>query len=364
MKKLIFFLLFVIVLVSIPDVKSFYFNCQGYKLGLNFCYEVNYEVQSCAENICYSKTGLIKEGEEVIYWPKIFVTGFAYSNENRTFYFNETYHPGDLLIIYYFVYPSGENSERRIVFISDPEVNLEGFQNGSKAMVSSQNSIGGISVPTDHPGVIELKSVIAPIGTLNNLSGIDNSFFETRKIHILSYSEVLNEKISRSSLYVAILGLIIALIVVFVPFYKDKQRQISLLEALYSELDAISSKKGEIEVLDKKIPTKGNLQWIKELFGWELRPAHGIWKLSTQDYITGLDRKIKGKTTRPLKKVLILISQKIELIENYLIQYASVTRKDDAIKEAIMKVINEVTELVDITKKLLEKDFGIRKTEN
>ena len=361
MKKLIFFLLIAIFLVSAPNVKGFLFNCKGYELGLDFCYEVKYDIESCTENVCYQKTDLIEEEESIIYWPKVSVTGFSHSEKGYSYNFNEIYYPGDLLVVYYFVYPSGETSERKIVWISSPEINLEGFQNGSEVLVTSKTAIGGISIPSDYPGVIELKSVVAPIGILTNLGEIEDSLFKTRRIHILSHSEVMNEKISQTSLRVSIFALIIAIIMVFLTFYKDYKRQISLLESLHSELEAISSKKRMIELLDIKIDTTGNLQWVKELFGYELKHAHGIWKLNVQTYVGELNNKIRFKKTKDLKRVLIHISQKIEMIENYFRQYEGVPKEHQkVIKEAIIKVVDETIKLVETGKKFIEDEFGIK----
>ena len=106
------------VLSFIPLIQAFSMGCGGeYKWGLDFCYDVDYEIQSCTESVCYSKQDLAEEGEKIIFWPEISVTGFAYSTENKTFYFNETYYPEDLLIVYYFVYPSGERSDRSFIWI-------------------------------------------------------------------------------------------------------------------------------------------------------------------------------------------------------------------------------------------------------
>lgn len=140
---------------------------------------------------------------------------------------------------------------------------------------------------------------------------------------------------------------------------REKEKQDNLLESLYAELDKISSKKGEIKILDKKIDTEGNLQWVKELFGWGLKPAHSIWKLNTEIYIVSLNRTIKGKKTKNLKDLLLHINQKIELIENYLMQYNQLQKENKDVKDSIIKVINEVIELVETAKKLIEQDFKI-----
>ena len=140
---------------------------------------------------------------------------------------------------------------------------------------------------------------------------------------------------------------------------KDK---ISLLESLHSELEAISSKKRKIKLLDLNIDTAGNLQWVKELFGYELKHAHGIWKLNVQTYIGELNNKIWFKKTKDLKRVLIHISQKIEMIENYFRQYEGVPKEyQKVIKEAIIKVVDETIKLVETGKKFIEDEFKICK---
>ena len=143
-------------------------------------------------------------------------------------------------------------------------------------------------------------------------------------------------------------------------------RQKDILESLYSELEAISSKKRHIELMDTKVSTHGNLQWVKELFEQGLKPAHGIWKLNTQTYVINLNREIKGKETKRLKDSLIHISQKIELIENYLIQYNQIPEKASEvykvpIKKAIVNTLKETIGLVESTKEFIKKEFEINK---
>ncbi|MAH47988.1 hypothetical protein CMI37_19355 [Candidatus Pacearchaeota archaeon] len=189
----------------------------------------------------------------------------------------------------------------------------------------------------------------------------DDSFFDSERVHVLSYNEYIIERITVRSFWVAIFALFVAVFAGFIPFYRDYGRQVSLLEALYAELNAISSKKSEIELIKKKIPTKGNLQWVKELLGWGLKGGHEIWRLNTRDYVVGLNRKIKGRKTKHLKDTLIHISQKIELIGNHLSQYdqiPQVRRKD--VMHAIMKLIEETIELVEETKKFIKKEFRIK----
>lgn len=140
------------------------------------------------------------------------------------------------------------------------------------------------------------------------------------------------------------------------------QKQISLLESLYAELDAISSKERKIKILDKEISTQGNLQWVKEVFGYGLEPLHSVWNLNTLVYVSGLNRKIKGKSTIRLKEALIHISQKIELIGNLLSKYYNQSNKitRDGMKKGVKSVIDETADLVEKTKKFIVKEFQLK----
>lgn len=145
----------------------------------------------------------------------------------------------------------------------------------------------------------------------------------------------------------------------------ENKRQLGILDSLYTELDAISSKEREIKILDKKISTKGNLEWVRELFGNDLKPAHGVWGLNPRSYIIGLNSEIEGKKTRDLKSALIYINQKIELIENYLIQYGQIPEKaskihKEALKKAVMNLLKETIGFIETTKKFIEQEFGAK----
>ena len=82
-------------------------------------------------------------------------------------------------------------------------------------------------------------------------------------------------------------------------------------------------------------------------------------RITFQATMTAL-RPINGKKTNNLKSSLLHISQKIELVENYLEQYNQANKENKDIKDAIIKVINEVIELVEITKKLTKENFGVK----
>ncbi len=118
-------------------------------------------------------------------------------------------------------------------------------------------------------------------------------------------------------------------------------------------------------MLNIKISTKGNLQWIKELLENNGNPAHGIWNLNTSIYVTGLNRKIKGKKTDKLKSSLIHATQKIELIGNYLSTHRQAKERElekhaQAIAKVLIKPVGELINLVDTIKKYLIEEFKIK----
>ena len=198
-----------------------------------------------------------------------------------------------------------------------------------------------------------------------------NKFFDYIGLYSLLNSFRINTTFDREAI-ILIITLISTLSMVSYIYYvgkeerekTDYQKQISLLESLYSELDAISSKEKKINLLDKEISTKGNLQWYKELYKGDLKPAHGIWNLNTKIYVGKLNWKIKNKETKPLKDALIHISQKIELIENQLSQYHQIPKTvsekiRNTFKKAIMNNLKELIEFVETTKEFIEKAWRL-----
>lgn len=351
MNKPIFISIFLILLATSLAQGQVCIGCYENKPSLDFFYETSYDKTYCTgeySDCIYNSNKLPYEGQNIVYWPNISANFLPEVNKTE-----------DLILFYYLVNPSGKESLGSSIYIFNAKI-----VNGET--ISSPTSIGGIGVPSNYPGLWEIKSILLktsefdPFNASSFKHKYDEPYYHVERIHVLSYSEYKSELISKLSLFISFFAVLVALITGFVPIHRDNQKQISLLESLYSELEAISSKKGEINVKGKKIETEGNLQWVKELFGWELRPNHKIWVLNTQIYVGGINRQVKGKKTRPLKQLLIRISQKIELVENYVDQYSSAARKDSAMKEAILKVIEEVTELVDLTKNILEREFGIK----
>jgi hypothetical protein len=288
------------------------------------------------------------EGLDIIYWPNISIWPGTQVNQTQ-----------NLVLFYYLIDPSGKKIDGPPIFITDASIIGDS--------ITSPYAIAGIGVPSSYPGIWEIRSILVDMEDYLNNSDYfrekyTESLFSTERVHVLSYNEYVNERIAKNSLYVAIFALLITIFLGFLPLYRDYRKQISLLESLYSELDAISSEEKRIRLSHKEKSIKGNLQWVEELFGWGLKPAHGIWKLNTQIYVAGLNEKIKFKKTKSLKRFLILISQKIELIENYLLQFNQVPKETDNVyKEAIMKVFAEVIELVETTKTFIEKEFRITK---
>lgn len=140
---------------------------------------------------------------------------------------------------------------------------------------------------------------------------------------------------------------------------REKERNqiyFGLLNSLVVELNAVSSKSNDILINTKEYALKGNLEWYEELLennkGKKILPPHSLWKINTQEYLTKLPNKIKGKNILELKKLLVLLNQKIELIQNYLL----FGMKQENIKE----VIEESKTIVKDAKIFLNEKFKIR----
>ncbi len=143
---------------------------------------------------------------------------------------------------------------------------------------------------------------------------------------------------------------------------REEGRQLSLLDSLYSELCAIGDKKHRFKLINNHEMT-GNLHWFKELLGWEgILPGHGIWYLTTSLYIGGLNKGVKGVNTASLKKMIILINQKIELINNHVVTFGKDKNKDTKeFREAVIKIIDEALKYVWESKKFIENNWKLKK---
>ena len=142
-------------------------------------------------------------------------------------------------------------------------------------------------------------------------------------------------------------------------YERKKERydlQISLLHSLLVELNQISSPSNDIYINGKTYKHKGNLEWYEEdiLPKYKKKmgnPPHEVWRINTQEYLAKLRNELNNKDLVELKKLLVLINQKLELIRNYFI--GGIDAKD------IEKVISETKEMVSDAKNFLGKGFNI-----
>ncbi len=183
----------------------------------------------------------------------------------------------------------------------------------------------------------------------NNLIYISGSNFD--------YSNLI------SLIVTAIIGISTLLLMWFL-FNKERQDRknernqiyFGLLNSLIVELNAVSSKSNDILINTKEYSLKGNLEWYEELLennkGKKILPPHSLWKINTSEYLSKLPNKIKNKNIIELKKLLVLLNQKLELIQNYF--------SFGMPQEEIKNVIGESKEIVKDIKIFLNEKFGIR----
>jgi len=299
-------------------------------------------------------SSLPTEGDEIVVWFKLIV----YSE-------NISLNDG-ISIVTYAISPEGNIQEDITLFVNYPIFNGGIYYKNGKYTGSR-----GFNIDSTIPGIWKIKYVALnqsesqKFYQLSLEEKMNYTGFKTYKINVIPFNQKQIINLSKFAIIATFFAVIVGfLLSELASKRREKFKQISLLESLYSELSAISSKKREIKILNKKILTEGNLQWIKELFNIGLKPAHGIWNLNIQLYVIGLNRTINNKKTKPLKDALIHIGQKIELIGNYLNQYNQIPEKiaeinREPIKEAITNVVKEVIELVEVTKEFIEKEFEV-----
>lgn len=145
---------------------------------------------------------------------------------------------------------------------------------------------------------------------------------------------------------------------------KEKQKEIyntriSLIHSLSVELNQVSSPGGSISINSRPYSHIGNLEWYRDSIlpeyeknGNKGAPPHDVWQINTSEYLSKLPNRIKGRDLVELKKLLVLINQKLELIRNYFLGGV----KADKIKE----VIKETIRMVEDAKEFLRKEFNIR----
>lgn len=135
----------------------------------------------------------------------------------------------------------------------------------------------------------------------------------------------------------------------------ELKRQIDLLGSLYVELEAISNEKKEIKF------EEGNLQWFKDALGYG-KPLHSVWSVNPSPYLSYLHSNINGKETSSLKKKLVKLNQKIEMINNIVLSgeynlgiFGKKTTRDEVMLNFVRKTITEMIGLTEEIKKIIKK---------
>jgi len=140
----------------------------------------------------------------------------------------------------------------------------------------------------------------------------------------------------------------------------ELRRQSDLLDSLYIELDAISNK-------DKKIEfAEGNLQWFKDTVGVG-KPLHSIWSINPSPYLSNLSSIINGKGTGFLKRKLVSLNQKIEMINGIVLSgeynlgiIGKRETRDEVMLKFVKKTIDEMITLTEVMKKQLRDEFKVK----
>ncbi len=140
----------------------------------------------------------------------------------------------------------------------------------------------------------------------------------------------------------------------------ELRRQKDLLESLYTELDAISNKNKKIKF------EEGNLQWFKDAVGVG-KPLHSVWSINPSPYLSYLSSVINGKETRSIKRKLVRLNQKIEMINGIVLSgeynlgiFGQRETRDEQMLKFVKKVIDEMIDLTEEMKKRLVDEFKVK----
>lgn len=171
--------------------------------------------------------------------------------------------------------------------------------------------------------------------------------------------EQQNTAIRQSNLTIFITA-IIGIVTIFLMWFfhnkalkneeeNSKQKQIDLLKSLFTELDVISNKAEE-----------GNLQWfLNSIENGD--PLHSVWNINPSPYLSFLSQKGNEKDIGVLKKKIVQLNQKIEMINNIVLsgKYQLIKNnpsrpQDQDMVKFVKATLNEVINLAEEMKKILK----------
>lgn len=150
------------------------------------------------------------------------------------------------------------------------------------------------------------------------------------------------------------------------------KQQLSLLNTLSTELKVLgSNRQVQIGNLKLKLELESNLHWFKKLIRDKKAPKHSMWHIDVSKYLTQLINWFNNPLIPKLKDWLVLIDQKIELInrmrEDLIARRVNLNTSERASSEFIngaVKLIDEAINYVKITQgevnkliKSIEKDM-------
>lgn len=342
----------------IPLTSSrFGLDCHEEESGLKFCYDLNYDKTYCRsindyDHCIYNSNNLPVEGQKIIYWPNISIWPTEEINQTE-----------NLVLIYYLINPAGDVIRRIPIFIDSATI-IKGKE------ITSPTAIAGIQVPSDYPGIWEIKTFLIKrdlyLENLNPGSFLDfkqeynSSSFRTTRVHVLSYSENLTNELGVGTFVISLMLLAITIITflkdIIINPQRERKKQIDSFKALYTELDVVSNKVKE-----------GNLQWFLNSVD-KGRPLHSIWKINVDPYMTLLPSNFNGKNITSLKKELVNINQKIEMINDVVLsgkydlkkRLPKEKRYPDRqmakfIKETIKETITKTEKIKEVIKEIISK---------
>ena len=153
------------------------------------------------------------------------------------------------------------------------------------------------------------------------------------------------------------------------PYLAEKKRQLNILKNILTELEILSSNEEKIKMWIKEYPRTGNLQWVNVVLKNRIQgpvpdswiatavPAHNVLRIS-DNYLAALEEVVDGANTKLLKKFLIIINQKIEMLNGFL---EKARQKDTPFSKSSTQHADEIIEMVEEAKSYINQTWKLEK---
>ncbi len=300
---------------------------------------------------------------------------------------------GDQIVVWFRLIPKIIDLKERIVIVAYT-INPEGNPGEASSFLSPINfnvSIkkgqkgegnSGVSIDSTISGIWQIKYMalnqteLIKFEKLSLDEKVNYKGFQTYKIHVFTYNEKLNIILTKSTIFLSIIGILVAIVTLFYTWKLGKE-QIQKMEEHYERQTLKEDKREEekqinlLETLQTELTfLKINLEAYIETFKKE--GHYPIYELLDIDksYLRDLKNKIRNIETIGLKKDLIKLKDKLSIINN--LKSIAGKLEEERGNETKVKIMisaqrtgiinlikDEVLPLLKKTKNFIKKEFKI-----